>query len=152
MKKTTLKIIASIAIVLSITGCNTNNDGEGKQVGTSLSNNDLFEPDYYYEIDTWGSNADVFEFTMKSNPNMVIINVGEGTNRGIFVIPKGTKSIEPQINSKSDSNPLYNPSHYYEIDTWGSNADIFEFTPRSNADYTCVVVGANHSMNCVPTK
>lgn len=30
----------------------------------------------------------------------------------------------------------------------GTNADVFEFTPRSNYKYTCVSVGYNHSLNC----
>jgi len=149
MKKITLKIIASIALIASITGCDVmNNNGNGQKINGVMTNNDLIQPDYYYELDTWGTDADVFEFTMKSNPKMVVINVGSGKNRGIFVIPKGKQA--KKVKNNGMGNPVYDTDHYYEIDTWGTNADVFEFTPRSNTDYTCVVVGGDHSMSCVP--
>lgn len=34
---------------------------------------------------------------------------------------------------------LISPTHEYEIDTWGSNSEVYEFTPRSNTNKTCVV-------------
>ena len=35
---------------------------------------------------------------------------------------------------------LSDPDYSYEIDTWGSNSEIYEFTPKSNTDITCVFV------------
>lgn len=37
------------------------------------------------------------------------------------------------------TNALVDPDHAYEIDTWGSNSEIYEFTPRSNKNMTCIV-------------
>ena len=34
---------------------------------------------------------------------------------------------------------LVAPTHEYEIDTWGTNSEVYEFTPRSNTHKTCVV-------------
>jgi hypothetical protein len=31
------------------------------------------------------------------------------------------------------------PDYAYEIDTWGGNSEIYEFTPRSNSAKTCVM-------------
>ena len=124
-----------------------NNNGEGKSVETSISGNDLYAPDYYYELDTWGTDVDIFEFTLKSDTSMFVVNVGEGKNRGVFLLPKG-KQAKPDGTENKISNPTYKTDLYYEIDTWGSNADVFEFTPRSNIDYICVVVGSNHSIQC----
>ena len=90
MKKTILSLALT---ALFFAGCDTapmNNSGEGKSLGNQGSN-PLFDPDYYYEIDTWGSNADVYEFTPKSNPNYVCIIVGTGQGRTSQCIPKLTK-------------------------------------------------------------
>ncbi len=38
------------------------------------------------------------------------------------------------------TNNLMQPDHNYEIDTWGSNSEIYEFTPKSNTQKTCVFV------------
>lgn len=49
---------------------------------------------------------------------------------------------------------LIQPVHEYEIDTWGTNSEIYEFTPRSNTTHTCVVFildsGSSTSMQCFP--
>lgn len=34
---------------------------------------------------------------------------------------------------------LVTPTHEYEIDTWGANSEVYEFTPRSHTGKTCVV-------------
>jgi len=34
---------------------------------------------------------------------------------------------------------LMTPTHAYEIDTWGGNSEIYEFTPKSNSKKTCVM-------------
>ena len=47
---------------------------------------------------------------------------------------------------------LIQPTHEYEIDTWGSNSEIYEFTPCSNTGKSCVVFildsGKSTSMQC----
>ncbi len=47
---------------------------------------------------------------------------------------------------------LMSPNHSYEIDTWGANSEIYEFTPKSNANKTCVFVmlddGAAMGLQC----
>lgn len=50
----------------------------------------LFQPDHYYEIDGWGTNPDVYEFTPKSNKNYTCLIIIESVN-GVFCIPKETK-------------------------------------------------------------
>lgn len=55
----------------------------------------LQQPDYAYELDGWGSNPDVYEFTPKSNPNWACIVVGE-TPRGSTCFPKAEVKPEPE--------------------------------------------------------
>ena len=54
--------------------------------------------------------------------------------------------------SSPTTGKLIKPTHEYEIDTWGSNSEIYEFTPRSNTSKTCVVFmldsGSAMSMQC----
>jgi len=38
------------------------------------------------------------------------------------------------------NNGLVQPTHEYEIDTWGSDSEVYEFTPRSNPNKTCVMI------------
>jgi hypothetical protein len=70
-----MKYLLIITLVL-FTGCNIGTSGKQVDGGSTNQLNALFEPDFYYELDTWGSNADVFEFTPKSNPNYTCIAVG----------------------------------------------------------------------------
>jgi len=37
------------------------------------------------------------------------------------------------------TNPLVTPDYAYEIDTWGANSEIYEFTPKSHKGKTCVL-------------
>lgn len=85
-------IIAVLIAALAFTGC-MNNSGSGQQVegGFTNINNPLIDPDYYYEVDTWGTNADVWEFTPRSNPNYTCVNVGDTTARALQCFPKPTK-------------------------------------------------------------
>ena len=50
------------------------------------------------------------------------------------------------------TNDLVTPDHNYEIDTWGANSEVYEFTPKSNTAKTCVYVmldsGKATSMEC----
>jgi len=49
---------------------------------------------------------------------------------------------------------LVKPVHEYEMDTWGFNSEVYEFTPRSNTNYTCVMFmldsGAAMGLQCFP--
>ena len=51
---------------------------------------------------------------------------------------------------------LVKPTYEYEIDTWGANSEIYEFTPRSNTNYTCVMLmldnGKDVGFQCFPKK
>jgi len=47
-------------------------------------------------------------------------------------------SLALTSNAYADSD-LANPDHYYEIDTWGSNSEVYEITPRSNQNKRCVI-------------
>ena len=83
-------IILGLGLAFMLSGCwdnrPMNNDGQGSLRVTQQGSNPLYDPDYYYELDTWGTNADVFEFTPKGNPNYICISVG--TER-LDCIPKG---------------------------------------------------------------
>ena len=50
------------------------------------------------------------------------------------------------------TNDLMTPDHNYEIDTWGTNSEIYEFTPKSNSRKTCVFVmldsGSDMGLQC----
>ncbi len=50
--------------------------------------------------------------------------------------------------------PLEKPTAEYEIDTWGSNSEVYEFTPKTNPGYTCVFVildsGDATALQCFP--
>ena len=54
----------------------------------------------------------------------------------------------------STTGKLIKPTHEYEIDTWGSNSEIYEFTPRSNTGMTCVMFMLDNSkamgLQCFP--
>ena len=59
--------------------------------------------------------------------------------------------------TNSDSWPLYQPEQAYEIDAWGTNPGILEFTPKGNPDYFCILAargGVNRlkSIFCMPKK
>ena len=40
----------------------------------------------------------------------------------------------------TESFKLIQPDHEYEIDTWGTNSEVYEFTPRSNKSMSCVML------------
>lgn len=50
--------------------------------------------------------------------------------------------------------PLSDPEHVYEIDAWGTNPDLLEFTPKSNPNYFCVLAVSGmdelKTMFCMP--
>jgi len=44
------------------------------------------------------------------------------------------------IFTTTTTNTLITPDHNYEIDTWGSNSEVYEFTPKSNLQKSCIFV------------
>ena len=50
--------------------------------------------------------------------------------------------------------PLEQATHSYEIDAWGTNPDLLEFTPKQNPDYFCILAisGSDSlkTMFCMP--
>ena len=53
-----------------------------------------------------------------------------------------------------NSFPLMQVSAEYEIDTWGFNSEVYEFTPKTNKNYTCVMLmldsGSSVGLQCFP--
>ncbi|MDB1124978.1 hypothetical protein [Vibrio algarum] len=116
-----LKLVLAASFSIILTGCfsETNNLPDQK-------------PDYAYELDTWQENSEIYEFTMKANPEKacVMLMLDSGKDMGLSCIPKG-----PQGERKS----LLPADYAYELDTWAANSEIYEFTPRSNTDYSCIM-------------
>jgi hypothetical protein len=77
-------MLAGFAVILS--GC------ENGFIST-VSTNDLSTPDFNYEIDTWGTNSDVYEFTPKSNAGKtcVFLMLDSGVAMGLQCFDKPTK-------------------------------------------------------------
>lgn len=50
--------------------------------------------------------------------------------------------------------PLLQPENSYEVDAWGTNPDLLEFTPKHNPNYFCVLaisgVDELKTMFCMP--
>jgi len=70
---------------------------------------------------------------------------------GIVILSlMGCDGFSPDI----QNNPLIQPDFEYEIDTWGSNSEIYEFTPKSNPNYTCVMFALDNlnamGLQCFP--
>ena len=67
-----------------------------------------------------------------------------------FMLLTGCDSFSPDI----QNNALMEPDAEYEIDTWGSNSEVYEFTPRGNPNYTCTFVmldsGKDMGLQCFP--
>ncbi len=59
-------------------------------------------------------------------------------------------------NPNTDTWPLIQPEKAYEIDAWGTNPDLLEFTPKGNPDYFCVLAVSGmdelKTMFCMPKK
>ena len=49
---------------------------------------------------------------------------------------------------------LMQPTHEYEVDTWGFNSEVYEITPRSDPNYICIMwmldSGKSMSIDCFP--
>jgi hypothetical protein len=56
--------------------------------------------------------------------------------------------------SDTTSFSLQEPDYEYEIDTWGKNSEIYEITPKSNPNYSCLIFILDNlnsaSMQCFP--
>jgi hypothetical protein len=67
----------------ALTGC-----GDG--FITTATTNDLMQPDHNYEIDTWGSNSEVYEFTPKSakTKSCVFVMLDSGRAMSMFCFDK----------------------------------------------------------------
>lgn len=54
----------------------------------------------------------------------------------------------------SSNEELLNPVRVYEVDGWGSNPDIYEFTPVGHEHMTCLIVvsggDTTGGMECFP--
>lgn len=86
MTKTT-KILLSLAMFAGIIGCS---DG----MVATYTTNALITPDYAYEIDTWGGNSEIYEFTPQSAPNMtcVMYMLDSGKAMGLQCFPKSASA------------------------------------------------------------
>ena len=69
----------------------------------------------------------------------------------IECMPKATPVITPRGKLS-----LQNPDDYYEIDTWGTNSEVYIFSPKSNPNYRCTVILLDYTvdggMDCKPKK
>ena len=45
----------------------------------------------------------------------------------------------------STTNPLVTPDANYELDTWGANSEVYEFTPRTAPHMTCIMFMLDNS-------
>lgn len=53
---------------------------------------------------------------------------------GAIILGFGVMSCTPAM---AFGTPLVKPDAYYEIDTYGSNSDVYDFTPKSAPHMTC---------------
>ena len=67
--------------------------GCGDGALTTPSTGDLMDPDFAYEIDTWGGNSEIYEFTPKSNPDKtcVMFMLDSGGAMGLQCFDKKAK-------------------------------------------------------------
>ncbi|MGF1761681.1 hypothetical protein L4D76_28040 [Photobacterium sagamiensis] len=116
-----LIVLLPLAFSLVLAGCNSETSNLPDQ-----------KPDYAYELDTWQENSEVYEFTPKASPDRacIMLMLDSGKDMGLSCIPKGTqgKAIK-----------LLPPDFAYELDTWAENSELYEFTPRSNTAYSCIM-------------
>lgn len=80
-----MKKLSNVVIILSVAALLT---ACGDGMITTITTNDLVQPDYNYEIDTWGSNSEVYEFTPKANTDKtcvyVMLDSGRATSMECF--------------------------------------------------------------------
>ena len=75
------KLLLVLAATLGLTAC----DGALPDV----QNNDLVQPTHEYEIDTWGSNSEVYEFVTRTEPKQacVFVMLDSGIAMGLQCAP-----------------------------------------------------------------
>lgn len=119
-----------------------------------LTGSSLQKPDYAYELDTWGTNSEVYEFTSLSDPGTVTVAYMLDSLNAMasFNIPK---SLDPKLfHNKKGHISKIQADHAYELDTWNENSEVYEFTPRSRLDWFCQVYILDNlkdmDMNCRP--
>jgi hypothetical protein len=71
---------------------------------------------------------------------------------GILLVAGLATGCSDGIFTTATTNPLVSPDYNYEIDTWGANSEVYEFTPKSDVTKTCVFVMLDNaramSMQC----
>lgn len=116
-----LTILLPLTFSIALVGC----DSETRNLPDQ-------KPDYAYELDTWQENSEIYEFTPKASPDRacIMLMLDSGKDMGLSCIPKGPQGKAIR---------LLPPDFAYELDTWAANSELYEFTPRSNTDYSCTM-------------
>ena len=116
-----ISIVFAIATALLLAGCDNNTTNLATQ-----------NPDFAYELDTWAENSEVYEFTPQASPDQacIMLMLDSGNAMAMDCFPKG------KVGEKAS---LLSPDFMYELDTWLENSELYEFTPRSNVAYSCVM-------------
>ena len=80
------KLLVAVVIVLALSACQPQSSKNGGGV--------LITPEREYEVDGWGSNPDVYEFTPIGYPHMacLIVVSGGDTTGGMECFPKKAPS------------------------------------------------------------
>ena len=78
-----MKSLIAVTLAIILVGCS---DG----AVTTTTTNDLVQPQFNYEIDTWGFNSEVYEFTPKSNTKKtcVFVMLDSGSGMGLQCFDK----------------------------------------------------------------
>ncbi len=113
--------VFAVLAALSLNGC----DSRTTKLSTQT-------PDFAYELDTWAENSEVYEFTLKASPDQacIMLMLDSGRAMAIDCFPKGVRG---------QREALLPPDFMYELDTWAENSELYEFTPRSNVAYSCIM-------------
>ena len=128
-------VVCALALVFVLSGCSN-----------PSVNLPLQKPDFAYELDTWMENSEVYEFTMQSNKShaCIMLMLDNEADMAIDCFPKGPVGKKGKLA----------PDFAYELDTWMENSEIYEFTPRSNTDYACLMymldAGNDVDLKCRP--
>lgn len=107
------------------------------------------DADFAYEVDTWGTNDEVYEFTPVHDKSKfcIVYIIDSNQSLNMQCLPKASPPIAPA--GKLGKQKL---DDYYELDTWGDDTEVFVFTPKSNPAYFCSVIslanGVSADMNC----
>jgi hypothetical protein len=78
-----IKLLLAAFMMAVLTSCS---DG----VVTAFSTGELVTPDHSYEIDTWGTNSEIYEFTPKNDPTAtcVFVMLDSGNDMGLHCFKK----------------------------------------------------------------